>query len=71
MFHYHTNLRKNIRVTFFDQLAEEFEKQVKLFKGHEPSIIISCAKVNEYEGICIKSSTFNYFLSCLDVIIHH
>ncbi|KAL1828826.1 hypothetical protein ACET3Z_007238 [Daucus carota] len=48
--------RKNIRVTFFDQLAEEFEKQVKLFKGHEPSIIISCAKVNEYEGVtCLNN----------------
>ncbi|WOG88852.1 hypothetical protein DCAR_0208087 [Daucus carota subsp. sativus] len=47
---------KNIRVTFFDQLAEEFEKQVKLFKGHEPSIIISCAKVNEYEGVtCLNN----------------
>lgn len=59
MFHYRTNLRKNLRVTFFDQLAEEFEKQIKLFKGHEPYIIISSAKVNEYEGSFLFLSIFN------------
>ncbi|WOG95337.1 hypothetical protein DCAR_0414652 [Daucus carota subsp. sativus] len=43
--------RSYINVTFFGDLAVQFEKSVKEIKDADISVIISSAKVNEHEGI--------------------
>ncbi|XP_017221477.2 uncharacterized protein LOC108198224 [Daucus carota subsp. sativus] len=48
--------RSSINVTFFGDLAVQFEKSVKEIKDADIAVIISSAKVNEHEGtICLNN----------------
>nr|XP_017256631.1 PREDICTED: uncharacterized protein LOC108226198 [Daucus carota subsp. sativus] len=48
--------RSSINVTFFGELALEFDKSVKVIKDENISVIISSAKVNHYDGsICLNN----------------
>nr|XP_017256621.1 PREDICTED: replication protein A 70 kDa DNA-binding subunit D-like [Daucus carota subsp. sativus] len=46
-----TDGRSTVYVTFFNELAQEFEKRLQQIEESNIYVIISSAKVNEYEGL--------------------
>ena len=50
IFMLHSVYSCELRVTFFNELAEQLEKQLKHTAEEQVTIIIASAKVNQHEG---------------------